>query len=82
MDWGTRHPKILYALVGASVALLLGLAALQYRWLGDVSRGERERQQANLNTSLKQFTQDFDRELTRIFLAFQLHASAGPDAGS
>jgi signal transduction histidine kinase len=82
MDWGMRHPKILYALVGASVALLLGLAALQYRWLGDVSRGERERQQANLNTSLKQFAQDFDRELTRIFLAFQLHASAGPDAGS
>ena len=61
----------MYALVGALSALLLGLAALQYHWLGEVSRGERERMQANLNASVKQFAQDFDRELTRISLAFQ-----------
>ena len=61
----------MYALVGALIALLLGLAALQYHWLGEVSRGERERMQSNLNVSVKQFAQDFDRELTRVFLAFQ-----------
>ena len=71
MELGGRQPKLMYALVGALIALLLGLAALQYHWLGEVSRGERERMQSNLNASVKQFAQDFDRELTRVFLAFQ-----------
>ena len=35
-------------LVGALFALLALLAVLQYRWLGEVSQGERERMQANL----------------------------------
>jgi signal transduction histidine kinase len=58
-------------LVVALLALLPLLAVLQYRWLGQVSEGERERMKNNLNASARQFCQDFDAELTSIYLLFQ-----------
>jgi signal transduction histidine kinase len=66
-----RKPPLILLLVIALLALLPLLAVLQYRWLGQVSEGERERMKNNLNASAKQFGQDFDREVTTIFLAFQ-----------
>ncbi|MGH9851524.1 MAG: hypothetical protein ACREBD_16945, partial [Blastocatellia bacterium] len=66
-----RKPPLMLLLVIALLALLPLLAVLQYRWLGQVSEGERERMKNNLNASAKQFSQDFDREVTTIFLAFQ-----------
>lgn len=59
-------------LVGLMVALLGLLATLQYRWLGQVSRGERERMQASLRVGAAHFSQDFNREITRVFLTFQM----------
>ena len=53
------------------LALLPLLAALQYRWLGHVSDGEREFLKANLRNAAERFSQDFDQELTRLFAAFQ-----------
>src|SRR2546421_11885997 len=61
-------------LVAALVALLPLLAVLQFRWLGEVSQAERERMQASLKTAVTNFTQDFDRELTRAYLNFQMDA--------
>ncbi len=58
-------------LVTALLALLPLLAVLQYRWLGQVSEGERERMKNNLNASARQFSQEFDNELTAIYLLFQ-----------
>lgn len=55
----------------ALLALLPLLAALQYRWLGQVSEGERERKKSVLTTMARQFCHDFDSELTRIYLGFQ-----------
>jgi len=49
-------------LVATLLVLLPLLAVLQYRWLGEVSAGERERMQANLRTSADRFCADFDRE--------------------
>ena len=59
-------------------AVLLGvialLATLQYRWLGKISDAERERMTANLGTHSAQFAQEFDRELTRAYLTFQVES--------
>ncbi len=66
-----RKPPLMLLLVIALLALLPLLAVLQYRWLGQVSEGEREMMKNNLNASARQFSQDFDREVTTIFLAFQ-----------
>ena len=52
--------------------LLAALATFQYRWLGEVSEAERERMRASLRTRASEFTQEFDAELTRTFLAFQV----------
>ncbi|MEA2695124.1 MAG: two-component system, OmpR family, phosphate regulon sensor histidine kinase PhoR [Acidobacteriota bacterium] len=63
-------------LAAVVLALLLSLlAVLQYRWIGEVSRAERER----LGAAPDHFAEEFDRELTRAFLSFQpgLAHSAG-----
>ena len=52
--------------------LLAALATFQYRWLGEVSEAERERMRASLRTRASEFTQEFDAELTRVFIAFQI----------
>lgn len=56
----------------AAVMLLLLplLAALQYRWLGQLSVSEREQQKAHLRTLAARFGQDFDQELTRTYVSF------------
>lgn len=59
-------------LMAALIALVPLLAVLQFRWLGEVSRAERERMQASLKTAVASFSRDFDGELTRAYLAFQM----------
>jgi signal transduction histidine kinase len=66
-----QKPSLMLLLVAALLALLPLLAVLQYHWLGEVSRGERERMRQNLTTSAAQFCQEFDRELTALFQHFQ-----------
>ncbi len=67
-------------LVLASVlaALLLALASLQWRWLGQISTDERDRMQTSLRTQVTQFTQEFDRELTRAYFWLQADRGASP----
>jgi two-component system, OmpR family, sensor histidine kinase SenX3 len=62
----------MFAIAGALLGLILLLATLQYKWLGQISGAERERMTANLNTRAAAFGVDFDRELTRAYLLFQL----------
>jgi len=52
------------------LVLLTVVATLQYRWLGQVSDAERERLRTSLRTRASDFSEDFDREVTRTFLAF------------
>lgn len=54
------------------LGLMALLAVLQYRWLGQVSAAERDRMRATLSTGATEFAQDFDRELTRAYLLFQV----------
>src|SRR3954470_16410924 len=55
---------------GVLTILLVTLATLQYRWLGEVGEAERARMRASLQTRAADFTQAFDRELTQIYVAF------------
>jgi signal transduction histidine kinase len=55
----------------ALVVLVATLAALQYRWLGQVSEADRDRMQASLEQRARELADDFDRELLRVYLAFQ-----------
>src|SRR6187455_1718790 len=67
-----RFPLPMGVIAGALLGLILLLATLQYRWLGQISGAERERMTANLNTRATAFAQDFDREITRAYLLFQM----------
>ena len=60
----------------ALLGLIALLATLQYRWLGRISDAEREHMRATLNTRASGFAQDFDGELTRAYLLFQLDPQA------
>ena len=62
----------MFAIAGALLGLILLLATLQYRWLGQISGADRDRMTALLNTRAAAFGEDFDRELTRAYLMFQL----------
>ena len=66
--------RVPWQLLAAAVLLVLlaTLATFQYRWLGDVSQAERERMRASLRTRAAEFTQAFDAELTRMYVAFRL----------
>ncbi|MFL6278383.1 MAG: sensor histidine kinase [Blastocatellia bacterium] len=69
-----RKPSLMLVLVVALIALLPLLAVLQFRWLGEVSRAEHDRMQASLKTAVANFTQDFDRELSRACLSLRMDA--------
>ena len=68
----TPRPLALY-LVAASALLLLPLmAVLQYRWIGQVSDAERERQERTLKAATSQVAQDLDIELFRVLVGLQV----------
>src|SRR5918993_3809217 len=62
----------MYVVATALLGLIVLLATLQYRWLGQVSAAERERMKASLATGASGFARDFDREVTRAYLTFQV----------
>ncbi len=53
------------------LCLLVVLAILQYRWIGQVSEAEQERMLSGLEVAARRFAEDFDLEVTRAFLYFQ-----------
>ncbi len=64
-----RAPLGMTALtVLALVVILAVLAFLQYRWIGEVSRADRERRQIALETAVSQFREDFYTELVHVCL--------------
>jgi signal transduction histidine kinase len=64
------------ALIGALLALLVTLATLQYYWLGEVSVGDRERMQSLVDAGALRFGEDFDLEVARVYLTFQMEAQS------
>src|SRR5688500_13378623 len=70
------------AMLGYLSVLLVILAVLQYRWIGEISDAELERMKVNLQVASNQFSNDFDGEMTRLYGGFQLRngfpTTAGP----
>jgi signal transduction histidine kinase len=64
------------------IVLLPALAVLQYRWVGQVSDGERERMQRNVRNAADQFRQAFDGEITRAALVLNVGAPTARDGES
>ncbi len=58
--------------VAGLIGLLALLGALQWRWVGEVSRLERERTRRSLSEAGERLGADLDRELLRAFFYFQL----------
>ena len=77
---GRKFRLPMFVVAAAMFGLMAVLATLQYKWLGRISDAERERMGATLNTRATAFAQDFDRELTRAYLLFQV--DGGHDQGS
>ncbi len=53
-------------ILAAIVVVLAVLAAMQYRWIMEVSQAERERLRENLRLATVRFTDDFDGEIMRL----------------
>jgi signal transduction histidine kinase len=69
---GKKRISIRMLVLAVLLSLLLSLlAALQYRWLGQLSHGEREQMKGILQTAAGRFSRDFDRELTDAYDAFR-----------
>jgi signal transduction histidine kinase len=75
----SRRSLVLAFLWPSALVVLVGvLAFFQYRWLGQVSEADRERQRATLNQRAREFAADFDREIGRVYAAMQFEQPAGP----
>lgn len=53
-----------WAFIGALLLLSAALAILQYRWIDEVSRAERDRMQASLESGLRRIAGEFNTELS------------------
>lgn len=66
-----QHPWLLW--LALALLLMLGaLATLQYRWVGEVSQAGRHRLATTLHSRAQQFTEEFDREIARVFFWLQV----------
>jgi signal transduction histidine kinase len=77
--WRRLRPP-LAAVALALFGLLVLLAVLQYRWLGQISEAERTERRATLAAGAQEFAQDFDREVTRAYLLFQADGPLAPES--
>lgn len=69
MRGAARRSVAPVAVLAALAAILVVLAVLQYRWISQVSEADRERIQASLENSVRQFRQEYSRELLNLCLA-------------
>jgi two-component system, OmpR family, sensor histidine kinase SenX3 len=62
---------LLPAAVVSLTVLLVVLAVLQYRWIGEIGQAERDRLRAGLEAAARRAADEVDHEITRVWLAFQ-----------
>lgn len=67
----SRFPILI---IGVLLALLCLLAFLQYRWLGQISDGERERLTRTVKSDTERFAADFNQEIQNAYFNFQTNA--------
>jgi len=71
-----KNSRFTIILVAVLLLLLGVLAFLQYRWLGQISDGERERLQRNLQSDTQRFADDFNREIQSAYFNFPIEPNA------
>ena len=76
------RPLTQFITAAALIGLLALLGTLQWRWLGQISEDERTRMRTTLDAQVREFTQDFDRELTRAYFWLQADRTGGPGVAS
>jgi hypothetical protein len=76
----TAKDRGLWLTLAALTVLLVALAGLQYRWISEIGRAEAERRQGQLERATGRFAAAFDREITRVLVAF-LRMEPGPRTG-
>jgi signal transduction histidine kinase len=69
---GSRSAAAALISLAVLIAALIVLGTLQYRWIGDLANAERQRMRTGIEFAAHHFSDEFDHELTRMFLAFQL----------
>jgi signal transduction histidine kinase len=72
MGFRKRGTVLAVGLVALMGLTLVVLAVLQYRWIGEVGRMERARLRASLENAAQQFRTEFNSELRRLCLSFEL----------
>lgn len=70
-----KRPIYSLSLLFGLLCLLALLAVLQYRWLGEISRSERERMEKRLELDAQQFVGDFNREIRLAYFTFQIDSA-------
>ena len=61
-------------LIGTLIGLLILLAVLQYKWLGQISESERQTMQTNLRNRARGFQEEFNKEVDRACLRIRMDA--------
>jgi signal transduction histidine kinase len=69
---GSRSAVAALISLAVLAAALIVLGTLQYRWIGNMADAERQRMRSAIDFAAHHYADEFDHELTRMFLAFQL----------
>jgi signal transduction histidine kinase len=72
MKWTRRSLSELIAVI-AMTAVVLTLGILQYKWTGQVSEVEQARMEGALDTSVKNFSQEFSYDFDRLCESFEIN---------
>lgn len=67
-----KNTRLLILMISGLFGLLILLGSLQYFWLGEISRSERENLQNRLNIDIKRFAVDFNAEMRWAYYSFQI----------
>jgi signal transduction histidine kinase len=71
MKWTKRSVVELIAVV-AMTAVVLTLGVLQYKWTGEIGQVEQARMEGALDTSVKNFSQEFSYDFDRLCESFEI----------
>lgn len=69
-----------FGILGVLLIILLALGFVQYKWIDQLTEAQRQRTEANLSAALSNIESDFDIEITRAFMTFQVPVSNSSEA--
>jgi hypothetical protein len=79
MKWTKRSGTELMAIL-VMVAVVSTLAVFQYRWTGEISRTEQARLKTSLETSVRNFDQEFSYDFQQLCEGFEIDPEGEPPA--